>query len=88
MSTMRRAYTDLQTTNNQLISGYNIRAQNHESLLNALKEVNLMIQRAANLRIGKAKTKVVMECRQAVKTNSLPDMMRIVKGLSKDKPSK
>ena len=71
MSMMRRAYTDLHALNNQLVGGYRIRSSNHEGLLAALKQVNLMIQRAANLRVGKAKTSVINECRAAVKANNL-----------------
>ena len=48
-------------------AGYNVRAANHENLLAALKEVNQMIQRSANLRAGKAKSRVVADCRAAVK---------------------
>ena len=48
-------------------AGYNVRAANHENLLAALKEVNQMIQRSANLRAGKAKARVVADCRAAVK---------------------
>lgn len=79
MVVMRRAYTDLHALNNQLVGGYNIRASNHEGLLAALKQVNQMIQRAANLRVGKAKTVVINECRAAVKANNLPQLFQIVK---------
>ena len=50
-----------------MLAGYNVRAANHENLLSALKEVNQMIQRSANLRAGKAKARVVADCRAAVK---------------------
>lgn len=86
---MRRAYTELFTINSQLIGGYNIRASNHEGLLAALKEVNLMIQRAANLRVGKPKATVIVDCRAAVKSNNLASLFRIIRqghdrgGLSK-----
>jgi len=79
MPVMRRAYTDLHALNNQLVGGYNIRSGNHEGLLAALKQVNLMIQRAANLRVGKAKTLVITECRAAVKANNLPLLFQLVK---------
>jgi Bardet-Biedl syndrome 2 protein len=78
MPSMRRAYTELQTYNNQLIQGYNIRASNHETLLAALKEVNMMIQRTANLRVGKPKSRVISECRSAVKTNNFAALKRIM----------
>ena len=55
---MRKAYTELYAVTNQLTGGYNIRAANHQGLLTAL-EVNQMIQRAANLRVGRAKSAVI-----------------------------
>eukprot|EP01038_Epipyxis_sp_PR26KG_P005701 gene5701-7869_t len=79
MQSMRKSYTELNILNDQLISGYNIRAQNHENLLNSLKEVNQMIQIAANLRVGKAKGRVVTDCRTAVKNNNLKSLFRIIK---------
>jgi hypothetical protein len=51
--------------NNQFIGGYNVRASNHTGLLAALKEVNQMIQKAANLRVGKPKLSVIADCRAA-----------------------
>lgn len=78
MDAMRRAYTDLHALNNQLIGGYNIRSSSHEGLLAALKQVNLMIQRAANLRCGKAKAVVINECRAAVKANNLPLLFLLI----------
>jgi len=47
--------------------------------LAALKEVNQMIQRAANLRVGRAKTNVISECRAAVKANNLALLFSLVK---------
>jgi Bardet-Biedl syndrome 2 protein len=79
METMRRTYTDLYALNNQLIAGYNNKSTTHEGLLAALKEVNQMIQRAANLRVGSAKTRVISDCRSAVKANNLPTLLRIIK---------
>lgn len=79
MPDMRRAYTELNSLNQQLVIGYNVRAQNHENLLAALKEVNQMIQKAANLRVGKAKARVIADCRAAVKANNLNSLFRIIK---------
>ena len=78
METMRRAYTELNALNGQLIGGYNVRAQNQASLLASLKEVNQMIQRAANLRVGKAKARVITDCRAAVKANNMKSLYRII----------
>jgi hypothetical protein len=62
-----------------LKGGYNVRAANHTGLLVALKEVNQMIQRAANLRVGKPKQSVIADCRAAVKTNNMPALTRIIR---------
>lgn len=79
MPSMRRAYTELFSLNSQLAVGYNVRATNHAGLLAALKEVNLMIQKAANLRVGKAKQRVIADCRTSVKTNNLTSLLRIMR---------
>ncbi len=79
MEGMRRAYNELSILNGQLISGYNIRQANHEKLLAALKDVNQMIQKAANLRTGKSKARVITDCRAAVKANSMPSLFRIIR---------
>lgn len=47
---MKRMYAELYTLNNELIAEYRKRANNHAALLEALKQVNAMIQKAARLR--------------------------------------
>lgn len=79
MSTMRRAYTELHSLNKQLLGGYNVRRTTHEGLLHSLKEVNAMIQRAANLRLGKVRTAMISECRAAVKANNMSVLLKIIK---------
>ena len=79
MSTMRRAYTELYTSNKQLLSGYSIRRKTHEDLVTALKDVNNMIQKAANLRVGKIKSTIISECRANVKSNNLVALIKIMK---------
>lgn len=86
MSLMRKSYTELYSMNSQLLSGYNTRAGNHDGLLVALKEVNQMIQRAANLRVGSPKTNVVNACRAFVKSNNMTSLIRIIKNGSANDP--
>ena len=47
---MRRGYTELYNMNRDLINGYKIRCTNHQELLNSLKLVNQVIQKAGKLR--------------------------------------
>jgi Bardet-Biedl syndrome 2 protein len=84
MGTMRRAYTELYSLNKQMLSGYSVRRGTHDSLLVALKEVNGMIQRAANLRVGKIKTSIISECRAQVKANNLPALLRLIQSGSEN----
>jgi len=47
---MKKGYTELYNMNRDLINGYKIRCGNHQELLAALKQVNLIVQRAGRLR--------------------------------------
>jgi Bardet-Biedl syndrome 2 protein len=76
---MRAAYAELYTLNAELIGEYNKRANNHEQLLVALKEVNHMIQKTARLRVGAAKTRIVTACRAAIKANDIQGLLQIMK---------
>jgi len=58
MDAMNRYYAELFKLNNQLIAEYVKRSTNQQALLEALKKVNLMIQKASNLRMGTAKARV------------------------------
>ncbi|TYZ62528.1 hypothetical protein PybrP1_012710 [[Pythium] brassicae (nom. inval.)] len=79
MSRMRRYYSELFTLNNQLLGEYTKRNTNHQALLDALKEVNSMIQLAARLRFGSAKSTVVAACRKAIKNNNIHALFYIIK---------
>ena len=80
MSMMRKAYTELYSLSETLIGGYNIRAANHAGLLSSLKDVNQMLQKAANLRTGKEKARIIADCRSALKKNNTELLMRILTG--------
>ena len=43
------------------------------------KDVNHMIQKAARLRVGSAKTRVVTACRAAIKANNIHSLFKIIK---------
>mmetsp|Transcript_108078 Transcript_108078/g.241157 ORF Transcript_108078/g.241157 Transcript_108078/m.241157 type:complete len:502 (+) Transcript_108078:2-1507(+) len=79
MSNLKRIFSGLQQTNGDLIAEYNKRANNHQQLLAQLKEVNMMIQKAAKLRVGAPKTRVVTACRQAIKRNNIHDLFQIIR---------
>ena len=76
---MRAAYAQLYTLNAELMGEYSKRANNHEQLLAALKEVNHMIQKAARLRVGAAKARIVSACREAIKANNIHALFKIMK---------
>jgi hypothetical protein len=47
---MKRNYAELMNMNRDLINGYKIRCTNHDELLKNVKDLNLTIQKAGNLR--------------------------------------
>jgi len=79
MSNLKKVFAGLQQTNSDLIAEYNKRANNHQQLLGQLKEVNMMIQKAAKLRVGNPKTRVVAACRQAIKKNNIHELFQIIR---------
>mmetsp|Transcript_55833 Transcript_55833/g.120703 ORF Transcript_55833/g.120703 Transcript_55833/m.120703 type:complete len:717 (+) Transcript_55833:177-2327(+) len=79
MANLKKVCASLQQTNSDLIAEYSKRANNHQQLLAQLKEVNMMIQKAAKLRVGHAKTRVVAACRQAIKKNNIHELFQIIR---------
>merc|ERR1740138_1664408 len=79
MANLKKIFSSLQQTNSDLIAEYNKRANNHTQLLGQLKEVNMMIQKAAKLRVGTPKTRVVAACRQAIKKNNIHELFQIIR---------
>jgi len=79
MTNLKHVFSGLQQTNGDLIAEYSKRANNHQQLLAQLKEVNMMIQKAAKLRIGTPKTRVVAACRQAIKKNNIHELFQIIR---------
>jgi Bardet-Biedl syndrome 2 protein len=75
---MMKYYTNLNTENQKMSGELLKKAANHKSLLEALKEINMLINKAANLRMGNAKAKVVSLCRAAVKKNNLSSLAKIM----------
>lgn len=62
----------------ELVMGHAKRATNHSQLLESLKQVNTVIQQAANLRFGGPRTRVINACRQAIKENNTMLLVNIV----------
>lgn len=75
---MAKMYSQLFDLNGELIGEYNKRALNHQALLTSLKEVNIMIQKAARLRMGSPKANVIAACRKAIKANLIQELFRII----------
>ena len=54
---MKKWYNQLYDINRDMIAGYKIRCNNHQELMDALKNVNQIIQKGARLRIGECISK-------------------------------
>lgn len=79
MRTMKNRYMELYDLNKDLLSGYKIRCNNHTELLGNLKAVNQAIQRAGRLRVGKPKNQVIAACRDAIRSNNINILFRIMR---------
>jgi len=79
MRNMKEHYSGLWNLNNELLGEYLKRHTNHTELVDCLKEVNQMIQKAARLRVGQAKVQVVSACRTAIKNNNIQSLFKIIK---------
>ncbi|CAL8292923.1 unnamed protein product [Boreogadus saida] len=79
MITMKKRYRELYDVNRDLVNEYKIRSNNHNALLARLKCVNQAIQRAGRLRVGKPKNQVISACRDAIKTNNVNTLFKIMK---------
>ncbi|KAG5189518.1 ciliary BBSome complex subunit 2 [Tribonema minus] len=79
MGVMRRCYADLYSLNQQLLAEHAKRANNHEALLAGLKEVNGMIQRGAGQRVGRARARIIGDCRAALKAGRSAQLVGIIK---------
>ena len=75
---MRTMYTRVMDMNRELIVEHMKRYNNQQALLDALKQVNSMIQKAARLRVGAAKTAVIAACRDAIKNNKTALVLQII----------
>uniref|UniRef100_A0A8C3YHH1 Bardet-Biedl syndrome 2 protein homolog n=1 Tax=Catagonus wagneri TaxID=51154 RepID=A0A8C3YHH1_9CETA len=79
MKTMKSRYMELYDLNKDLLNGYKIHCNNHTELLGSLKAVNQAIQRAGRLRVGKPKNQVISACRDAIRSNNINTLFRIMR---------
>ncbi|KAG8510037.1 Bardet-Biedl syndrome 2 protein [Galemys pyrenaicus] len=79
MKTMKSRYMELYDLNKDLLNEYKIRCSNHTELLENLKAVNQAIQRAGRLRVGKPKNQVITACRDAIRSNNINTLFRIMR---------
>ncbi|KAF6717210.1 Bardet-Biedl syndrome 2-like protein [Oryzias melastigma] len=79
MTAMKKRHRQLYDLNRDLINEYKIRSNNHNALVACLKSVNQAIQRAGRLRVGKPKNHVISACRDAIKSNNVNALFRIMR---------
>ncbi|XP_039274908.1 Bardet-Biedl syndrome 2 protein homolog [Nilaparvata lugens] len=76
---MREFYTELYQVNEEMINTHTVRRTNHEQLLESLRQINLIIQQAARLRVGKPKSDIVTYSRAAIANNNINALIKIIK---------
>jgi Bardet-Biedl syndrome 2 protein len=75
---MVSAYSSAYEFNRQMMGEYTKRANQQQSLVKALKELNMLINQSSELRIGPGKTEVVSNCKNAIKANQLKQLSAAV----------
>ncbi|KAH9526076.1 Bardet-Biedl syndrome 2 protein, variant 2 [Dermatophagoides farinae] len=75
---MKQIYNDLGMMNKDIMREYQIRCQNHQDLVDSLKQINIIIQRASNLRIGSYKTAFINSCRESIKQKNFSQLFKII----------
>lgn len=78
MMFFKRSLGRLHQFNGELFGEFEKRKLNHTELINCMKQVNQIIQRAGNLRCGAAKTRVLAALREAFKERKVSEMMNII----------
>jgi hypothetical protein len=68
---MRKMYANVMVENKSLQSEMMKKTQNNDKLMEALRDINSMIAKGSDLRLGNAKAQLTTLCRNAVKKNNL-----------------
>ena len=75
---MRKGYLQLEELNRELMDGYKLRCTNHQELVKSVKMINQMIQKAAQLRVGRYQAEVISQCRDAFKNSQVSALCKII----------
>lgn len=78
MGVLKKTMARLHQFNGELLSEFQIRLNNHNELLSHLKELNLYIQRAGNVRCGSAKLRAINACKEAIKSRNAEMLIRVI----------
>jgi hypothetical protein len=79
MGGMRKSYAELRGRGGDLLREYKKRSGNHAALVDALRSVNAAIGKAAGVRVGEPRARVVAACRAAIKANNFGAMLQVMR---------
>ncbi|KAG8345226.1 putative intergrin alpha chain protein [Trypanosoma vivax] len=79
ITSMRRYYAQLYDLDKELIAENMKRCNNYNELKAALKQVNAFIMKAGKLRIGQAKTNLIADCRDCVRTGDMRPLINLTR---------
>ncbi|KNC53004.1 bardet-Biedl syndrome 2 protein [Thecamonas trahens ATCC 50062] len=78
MHAMKQHYSALAALNRDLLTEFTKRKNNHSALLEKLRDVHRMIQRAARLRRGEPAKRVIAACRKALADSNMPALIHAI----------
>lgn len=79
MKEMPGYYKELNDINKELINGYNIRLSNYNEGVNAVKEINYIIQKASRMRAGEKASQVLNLCRTCIQNNNVEGLVKVIR---------
>ena len=78
MKDLRKSYGEVMEQNRNLITEISKKNQNTSQLADAMKSLGLLINQTSNVRFGEAKTKLVSQCREAIKNKDFPKIIGLM----------
>ncbi|XP_050424888.1 Bardet-Biedl syndrome 2 protein homolog isoform X2 [Adelges cooleyi] len=78
MPSMVRCLNEVYHINKQMIQNHRVTCENHQQLLGTLKKINTVIQNASRLRVNISKTEIITAYRQAVASENMAVLKKLI----------
>ncbi|XP_050519703.1 Bardet-Biedl syndrome 2 protein homolog isoform X2 [Daktulosphaira vitifoliae] len=84
MLNMKTCLNEIYHVNRQMIQNHKVTCENHDELLKTLKKINTVIQNASRLRVSNSKSEMITAYRQAVASENMTVLKKLVETGNKE----